>query len=70
VSFTQRAREGKFNYFSPQLDSSALGGERLHSGREGEQAGSGYTRRREVDSEEMWTWERNAHLVDPGAMRT
>jgi len=52
VCFTQRTREGKFHSFSPPLDSSALGGERQHSGCGGELGGGGCTTRREVDLEE------------------
>ena len=63
MCFTQRAREGKFHFVSPPLDTSALGGERQHSGRGGELGGGDalrgekWTWRREVDSEETWTRE-------------
>ena len=49
MCFTHRAREGKFNFFSPPPDSSALGRERQHLGRGCELAGGGCSRRREVD---------------------
>ena len=41
----------EISFFSPPLDSSALGGERQHSGRRGEFVGGGCTRRRKVDLE-------------------
>jgi hypothetical protein len=57
VCFTQRAREGKFHFFSPPLDSSAQGGEKWKWGRE-------------MDSEEMETLKREEQLVDMEAMHT
>ena len=55
VCFTQSAREGKFHFFSPQLDTSA---------------GEKCTWSREVDSEETCTPQSEAHLDDSGAMHT
>jgi len=42
----------EISFFSPPLDSSALGGERQHSGRGGELGGGGCTRNTDVDLEE------------------
>ena len=50
-----KGQGGEISFFSPLLDSSTLGGERQHSGRGGELGGGGWTRRREVDSEERST---------------